>query len=145
MPAIAHSLRVPEPLEREINREIARRGARDWSSGVLSLLDEAVRMSRAPGIVFVDSRNGRRAALAFSGLEIWEIIVFWKERGEDWEAFRADFEELTEAQLRAALNYYALYPREIDERLEREAYWTEERVAQEMPFTRPPSRAEPRT
>lgn len=142
MPAISHSIRVPEALESEIRREIARRGIREWSTGVLQLVDEAIRMSRAPGIMFVNAREGRRAALAFSGLEIWEIIAFWKEREENWEVFRADFEELTEAQLRAALNYYALYPREIDERLAREAYWTEERVAQELPFTRPPSRTE---
>jgi len=135
MPAIAHSLRVPETLEREIQREIARRGARDWSSGVLSLLDEAVRVSRAPGIVFVDSNRERRAALAFSGLEIWEIIRFWKGSGEKWEEFREQFEELSEQQLRAAVNYYRLYPEEIDARLAKEDYWTEERIAAEFPFT----------
>jgi len=135
MPAIAHSLRVPETLEREIAREIARRGSRDWSSGVLSLLDEAVRVSRAPGIVFVDSNRERRAALAFTGLEIWEIIRFWKNAGEKWEDFREQFEELSEQQLRAAVNYYRLYPAEIDARLAKEDYWTEERIAAEFPFT----------
>jgi hypothetical protein len=135
MPSIAHSLRVPEALENEIKREIARRGVGEWSTGVLQLVDEAIRMSRAPGIVFVDARDGRRAALAFSGLEIWEIIAFWKERNEKWEIFREEFEELSEAQLRAALNYYALYPAEIDARLAKEAYWTPERVAAEMPWT----------
>lgn len=50
--------------------------------------------------------------------------------------------ELTEAQLRAALDYYALHPREINERLQREAYWTPERVAAELPFTRPSYRRE---
>lgn len=137
MPAVAHSLRVPEPLENEINREIARRGAREWSSGVLSLLDEAVRVSRAPGIVFVDGRGGRRAAVAFSGLEVWELVATWKEGGESWERLREAYPELAELQLRAALNYYALYPGEIDERLEREAAWTPESVARELPFTRP--------
>lgn len=136
MPAVAHSIRVPEALENEIKREIARRSIREWSTGVLQLVDEAIRMSRAPGIVFVDAWDGRRAALAFSGLEIWEIIRFWKWRGENWEVFRKEFEELTEAQLRACLNYYALYPKEIDERLAEEEYWTPERVAAEFPFTR---------
>jgi uncharacterized protein (DUF433 family) len=135
MGSVAHSLRVPEALEREIKRELARRGSREWSAGVLSLLDEAIRMSRAPGVVFVDARDGRRAAVAFSGLEVWEIIRFWKARNGNWEVFRSEFEEFTEAQLRAALNYYALYPEEIDARLEREEYWTPERVAAEMPFT----------
>lgn len=139
MPAVAHSLRVPEPLEAELNREIHRRGARDWSAGVLSLLDEAVRMSRAPGIVFVEGRGGRRAAVAFSGLEVWEIVATWKEGGETWPPLREAYPELAEVQLRAALNYYHLYPAEIDDRLAREAEWTPERVAEEMPFAVPRS------
>jgi uncharacterized protein (DUF433 family) len=134
MAAVAHSIRVPEALENEIKREIARRGVREWSAGVLTLIEEAIRMSRAPGIVFVDARNGRRAAIAFTGLEVWEVIRFWKAH-RDWEVLRKEFEELSEPQLRAALNYYALYPEEIDARLEREEYWTPERVAAEMPFT----------
>ena len=88
-----------------------------------------------PGIVFVDAWDGRRAALAF-GLEIWEIIAFWKARGENWEVFRAEFEEYSEQQLRAAVNYYQLYPDEIDARLAKEEYWTAERVAAAFPFTR---------
>ena len=135
MPAIAHSIRVPEALENEIKHEIARRGVREWSTGVLSLLDEAVRMSRAPGIVFVNARDGRRAAVVFTGLEVWEIVATWKEAGERWDVLRESYEELSEPQVRAALNYYALYPAEIDARLEREAYWTPERVAAELPFT----------
>jgi len=135
MPSVPHSLRVPETLEAEIKRELDRRGVNEWSAGVLQLVDEAIRMSRAPGIVFVNAREGRRAALAFSGLEIWEIIAFWKERNENWEVFRGEFEELSEAQLHAALNYYTLYPTEIDARLAREAYWTPERLAAEMPWT----------
>lgn len=136
MAAISHSIRVPESLESEIKRELGRRGVREWSAGVLTLIDEAIRMSRAPGIVFVDGRDGRRAALAFTGMEVWEFIRFWKTRNHDWEAFRRDFEEYSEPQLQAVLNYYALYPDEIDERLEREAYWTPERVAAELPFAR---------
>jgi len=137
MAAVAHSLRVPESLDREINREISRRGAREWSSGVLSLLDEAVRMNRAPGIVFVEGRGGRRAAVAFSGLEAWEIVATWKEGGESWATLVDAYPELSELQLRAALNYYALYTQEIDERLALEAEWTEERLYAELPFTRP--------
>jgi uncharacterized protein (DUF433 family) len=135
MPAVAHSIRVPEALENEIKREIARRGGGEWSAGVLTLIEEAIRMSRAPGIVFVDARDGRRAAVAFTGLEVWEIIRFWKASGRDWAAFRDQFEELSEPQLRAAVSYYSLYPKEIDARLEREEYWTPERVAAELPFT----------
>jgi hypothetical protein len=53
MASVQHSLRVPEALEREITREIQFRGERDWSKGAISLLEEAVRASRVPGILFV--------------------------------------------------------------------------------------------
>jgi len=42
---------------------------------------------------------------------------------------------LSEAQLRAGLAYYELYPAEIEERLAREAAWTPEHTAHELPFT----------
>ena len=141
MPTILHSLRVPEALEAEINRELERRGATEWSAGVLEILNEAIRMVRAPGIVFVEGRAGRRAAVAHSGLEVWEVVATWKETGESWEALRAAYPELSELQLRSALTYYQLYPEEIDARLAREAAWTPERVARELPFTRPPAKA----
>lgn len=38
-------------------------------------------------IVFVENR-GRRAAIAGSGLEVWEVIATWKEGGESWEVLR---------------------------------------------------------
>jgi uncharacterized protein (DUF433 family) len=137
MPSILHSLRVPEPLERALEAELARRGQAEWSAGVLELLDEALRMARAPGIVFVEGRGGRRAALAQTGLEVWEVIATWRAAGETWEALVAALPEVSALQLRSALTYYALYPAEIDARLAREATWTPERVASDLPFTRP--------
>lgn len=137
MPSVPHSIRVPEQLDRDISREIRHRGERDWSKGAISLLEEAVRASRIPGILFVQRRDGRRAAVAFSGLEVWEIVASRKEGGESWQALVEAYPELSESQLRAAIAYYRAYPEEIDERLEREAYWTPERVAEELPFTRP--------
>jgi hypothetical protein len=38
-------------------------------------IDEAARMTRVPGIIFVDSATGGRVArIAGTGLEVWEII-----------------------------------------------------------------------
>lgn len=85
MASVQHSIRVPEQLDREISREIRFRGEQDWSKGAISLMEEAVRASRVPGILFVQRRDGRRPAVAFSGLEVWEIIATWKEAGERWQ------------------------------------------------------------
>lgn len=139
MAGIVRSIRVPEELESQLQREFRRRGIKEWSSGVLTLLEEAVRISRAPGIVFVDSLTGRRAAIAGTGIEVWEMIASWKSLEQDYERLRASYSWPSEAQLRAALNYYELYPEEIDERLALEEEWTPERVRREYPFTAGPA------
>lgn len=94
-------------------------------------------MRKAPGIGFVDGPTGRRAVVAGTGLDVWEIIATWKEGGEGYPALRQNYPWLNEAQLRAALGYYEIYPSEINARLEREARWTPERVRREFPFSRP--------
>lgn len=135
MASTAKGLRVPEHLERAIEREMERTGSREWSTTVLELIDEGIRMRRAPGIVFMDGPAGRRAVVAGTGLDVWEIIATWREIGEDYGRLKASYDWLTEPQLRAALSYYELYPAEIDVRLETEASWTPERVRRELPFT----------
>jgi uncharacterized protein (DUF433 family) len=94
-------------------------------------------MRDATGIVFVEGHDGRRAALASCGLEVWEVIATWKEGGESWDVLRDAYPEIPEPELRAALNHYVLHPREIDARLALEAAWTPERLYTAMPFTRP--------
>ena len=137
MREVGRTLSLSPTLDAEIRQELRDRGDGDWARGVLSMLDEAVRASRVPGIVFVRRRGERRAAIAFSGLEVWEIVATWREGGEDWRTLAAAYPELRESQLRAALAYHRLYPEEIDARLEREAQWTPERVAEEFPGSRP--------
>lgn len=97
-------------------------------------------MRRAPGIVFVDGPTGRRAAVAGTGLDVWEIIATWREGGENYDDLKRNYSWLSEAQLRAALGYYDLYPDKIDRRLERERRWTPERVRRELPFATPRQR-----
>lgn len=119
------TLRIPEPLERELEREFAVRGTREWSSGVVELLGEAVRMRRVPGIGFVDSLIGRRAVLAGTAHEIWEIIATWRDVGQDEEQLRQSYSWLSPVQLRSALAYYKLYPDEINAQLDLENSWNE--------------------
>ena len=118
---------LPQDLEQEIAREAARRG-QTWSSMTTDLLTEAVRMRRVPGVVFGDGPTGRRAVVAGSGIDVWEVVATWQERGLDFETLRRNYDWLTEAQLRSALRYYELYPEEIDARLDRERRWTPETI-----------------
>lgn len=133
----ARGVRVPVALQQEIEREMERREVGEWSAMVVELLREAIRARRAPGIVFVDGATGRRAVVAGSGLEVWEVVAAWQEVGRNYGRLRAAYEWLSEPQLRAALSYYELYGDEVDARLEREARLTAERVQNELPFTRP--------
>ncbi len=107
---------------------------------VAELLEEAVRMRRVPGVAFADGPAGRRAVVEGTGLDIWEVIAAWRAGGDSYEFLRQSYPWLADAQLRAALDYYEVYPKEIDARLEREGQWTPERVRQDLPFARPRNR-----
>jgi uncharacterized protein (DUF433 family) len=104
------------------------------------LLEEAIRMRRASGVIFADGPTGRRAVVAGTGLDVWEIVATWHGGSDDFDQLRRNYEWLTEPQLRAALAYYKLYPDEIDARLSREAEWTPERIKTELPFAHPRTR-----
>jgi uncharacterized protein (DUF433 family) len=106
---------------------------------ITALLTEALKMRRVPGIVMMDGPAGRRAVVAGSGLDVWEIIATWQACGRDERQLAQNYPWLTQPQLRAALAYYALYPDEIEARLAREHQWTPERVRRELPFAVPRS------
>lgn len=129
-------VRITEDLEQEIAREAESRG-KSWSAATHELLSEAIRMRRAPGVVFVDGPTGRRVVVAGTGIDVWEIIATWKHGNEDDDDLRKNFDWLSEAQIRAALSYYRLFPAEIDARLARESEWTPEKLRKELPFTEP--------
>lgn len=84
------------------------------------------------GIVFKDGPTGERAVIAGSGLDVWEVVATWKESGRDFAELCQSYDWLSEAQLRAALRYYELYPEEIDIRLEKERQWTPETIRLEL-------------
>lgn len=128
------SIRVPEHIDAMIERERRGHRGKGWSDQVIELIDESLRTRRCPGVVFRDGPTGRRAVVEGTGVDIWAVIGEWHAVGKAWSALREAFPQLTELQLRAALNYYALYPSEVDDRLAAEAEWTPERLASEMPF-----------
>jgi uncharacterized protein (DUF433 family) len=74
---------------------------------------EAERMARVPGIYFMDEYRDRPAKVEGTGLGVWEIINQLRWVPHDFEAQCAVFEWLEPKQIRAALDYYAMYPDEI--------------------------------
>jgi len=129
---------LPEELQEEIEREMRLRGT-TFSEVASSLLREAVRMRRVPGIVFMDGPVGRRASIAGTGLDVWEVIATFKSVGEDRERLEASYGWISDRQLSAALAYYGFYPEEIDARLEEEQSWTPGKLYGEFPYLRPRS------
>jgi hypothetical protein len=91
------------------------------SSAANRLVDEALRISEHPGIVFRPGPTGRRAGLA-SGPDVWEVVRAIKsartaEPGlaeDDLLALVADNTGTPVRLLRIAVRYWASYPEEID-------------------------------
>jgi uncharacterized protein (DUF433 family) len=78
------------------------------------LLTEEEKMRRVPGIIFANGAAGRRARVAGTGLEVFEIIHGFESAGEDLEKLMESFHWLRAEQILAALHYYREFPEEID-------------------------------
>lgn len=133
MSSIQKSLRLPEETVKEVE-SLASSAGTDFSGLARDLLEEAVKLRRCPGITFADGPAGRRARIAGTGIEVWELIATFKGLGEDYENLKEAYHWLSEQQIRAALSYYALYPEEIDKRITSNEEMTEDKVRKRFPF-----------
>ena len=133
MGGVQKSLRIPQGTFEEIER-IARETGRDFSSIAKDLLAEAIKMRRCPGIVFVDGVSGRRARIAGTGLEVWEVISTYRSVNQDFGRLQKAYHWLTEQQLRAAIGYYTVYREEIDALIKLNESWSRETVNERFPF-----------
>ena len=133
MRAVQKSLRIPQETLEEIEK-IAHMSSSDFSSIAKDLLTEAIKMRRCPGIVFADGVSGRRARIAGTGLEVWEIIATYKGVNENVKRLRKAYHWLTEQQLRAAIGYYTTYPEEINRQIKLNESWSKEMVAKDYPY-----------
>jgi uncharacterized protein (DUF433 family) len=131
---ITKSIRIPKETVEEIER--AARG-RDFSAAAIELISEALKMRRCPGVVFADGPTGRRARIAGTGLDVWEIIATYRGVGKSQKRLKAAYPQLDEVKLRAAVGYYQCYPGEIDDRISENEAWTPKSVKARYPFTRP--------
>jgi uncharacterized protein (DUF433 family) len=125
-------LRIPFPIVQAI-QELAEAAGRDFSASAVELLTEAVKMRRCPGIIFADGPSGRRARLAGTGLDVWEVLATHRSVEGHPERLRQAYPWLSEAQIRAAIGYYTLFPEEIDRRIARSEDWTPERLRAQYP------------
>jgi uncharacterized protein (DUF433 family) len=79
------------------------------------LLSEAETMARVPGIVFVDAPHGGRVArIAGTGLEVFEVASQYRWNGQDLDLLKVASHWLSDAQIRAALDYAGMFHDEID-------------------------------
>jgi uncharacterized protein (DUF433 family) len=133
MPTIQKSIRIQEKTLKEIE-QISRDSGKEFSAVANELLEEAVRMKRCPGIIFTEGTTGRRARIAGTGIEVWEVIAAYKGVAEDFARLRQTYHWLTEQQLRAAVGYYMVYKEEIDCLIKQNEGLTKEHIHKKYPF-----------
>jgi uncharacterized protein (DUF433 family) len=138
MGTVQKSIRLPEEAIKEIEA-LALSTGKDFSGLAKELLVEAVKMRRSPGIIFSDGPSGRRARIAGTGIDVWELIATFKASGESYEELKKAYHWLGEQQIRAALSYYTLYPAEIDEKITRNEEATQEVIIKRFPFLANPA------
>jgi uncharacterized protein (DUF433 family) len=132
MTTVQKSLRIPNEVARVIE-DLAEASGRDFSSMANELIAEAVKMRRCPGIIFADGPSGRRARVAGTGLDVWEVIATYKSVDRDPERLRQAYHWLSDGHLRAALGYYAAYPEGIERQIARNEAWSPDELAGRHP------------
>ena len=133
MRAIQKSLRIPYETMTEIEKIIQESG-RDFSTIANNLLSEAIKMRRCPGIIFADGVTGRRARVAGTGLEVWEIIATFQSVDHNFQRLKASYHWLKEQQLKAAIGYYISYREEIDLQIDRNKSWNKKTLIANYPY-----------
>ncbi len=120
---VQKSIRIPAELVRSVEA-LAKVAGQDFTTATNELLDEAVKMRRFPGILFAAGPAGRRARIAGTGLDVWEVVAVYRSVDRDTARLRAALPWVAEPLVRAALSYYAAYPDEIEGRIAANERWT---------------------
>ena len=137
MSSVQKSLRLPVEAVKDIEN-LAKSTGKDFSALARDLLLEAIKMRKCPGIAFADGPIGRRARVAGSGIDVWEVIATFKGLKEDYEKLKKAYHWLNEQQIRSALSYYALYPEEIDKIITQNEKITQDEIVKRFPFLAKP-------
>lgn len=110
-PTLSTTMRLRQSV-RESLEALAGRTRRSVSDLAEELIEEGIRMRESPGIYFATEPSGRTAKIGGTGLGVWEVLLDFV-KDENAERLRTAFHWLSQAQLTAALMYYARYPEEI--------------------------------
>jgi len=96
-------------------------------------------MRQCPGIYFADEPSGRTAKIGGTGLAVWEVLRDFS-KDQDPSRIRKAFPQLSQAQVTAALMYYARYREEVQAKIDANAALTPEAIETRYPrlvrFTR---------
>jgi hypothetical protein len=112
------SFRLSDDLLERLDAEAAATGT-SVSALVASVLDEGLKTRRFPGIVYRDGPTGRRAGL-LGGPDVWEVVRAVRGmagQGEQRVRRVAAERALTVERVRLAIDFYAVFPDEIDARI----------------------------
>jgi len=113
------SLRVGAAIFADLERR-ARGTAASRNALAERYIAEGVRLDEHAQIRFRDGALGRRAALAGTRLDVWQVIATLRE-SENSVAATAEYLDLPVTKVEAAVRYYALYRDEVDQVAELEA------------------------
>jgi len=105
--------RVSEENERQL-RALARQERRTVSQVLARLVEEGLRMRRHPGITFVDGPQGRRAHLAGTGFDVWEVVALHRAYEGDVARLLGDHPGLDRREIEIAVAYGEAHSDEID-------------------------------
>ena len=112
------SLRLPDELISRLDRfaRMLGNGTTRTRAGII-LLDEALREEEFTGIEFHNTSIGRQPFVKQTGMAVWEFITIAQEFRMDPERTSAHLQYPIET-VKAALNYYDAYRREVDQAIQ---------------------------
>ena len=125
------SLRLSAELDARISA-IARRTNRSKAAVAQSLMDEAERCRRYPGIAFRGADGSRRPWVVGTGLDVWQVIRALQDFNDDVDRMARET-DLRLEEIRLATKYYGEFPQEIDAAIGLDRR-TPEELAREYPF-----------
>jgi hypothetical protein len=123
-------MRLSRQMQTFIDRE-ARRTGRSKGAIVEALAEEALHMRLFPGIAFRGADWERRPWVVGTGLDVWEIVDAHRDLSSIERA--AEGGAANERQIRLALDYYEMFPEEIDAAIT-DNHRPLEQLEEEFPF-----------